>query len=120
MRVFTDGSVNTRKRAGWGYVATNSGRLDTTDTYEAELMGIVKAAEEAAAPFCLVTDHWEISKSLRQMLDKPDLPLPRHYPELWQRIHDRLPMIQGVEWMRRCSTHEMKLADKLASEAYER
>lgn len=117
MKIFTDGSV-TGKEGGWSYIVRNSGKIKTKDSYEAELMAIVMAAESASASFCLVTDHWNISKSLRHMIENPSDKLPHHYPELWQRIHDRLPLIKGVEWMKRCSTPEMRLADRLAGEAY--
>jgi len=117
--IYTDGSV-TGNKGGWAFVSrlrSASGKMKTHDSYDVELMAVVQAVEMAEDKFCLVSDHWGIVKELRHMIDNPHWKPPHKREDLWQRIADKREIICGVEWMKRCSTHEMRLADSMAREA---
>lgn len=120
LTVWTDGSV-TPKGAAWATIdengVLNSGRIKTKDTYIAELCAVVEYAERSEGEFCVVCDLWCLVKEIRDMLDNPAWEPKEHGKELWERLDACRDKIKGIEWQRRCSSHQARLVDH---EAYRR
>jgi ribonuclease HI len=117
---YTDGSLQ-GKRGGWAWLCgeqRDSGTIKTNDIYDAELMAICQCLEQAEGDVCIVTDHIGIANELRDEMGK------NHHvkkaKEIWHRIHKVVDKLKGVEWMKRCTTWEMKEVDRMAYEARER
>jgi ribonuclease HI len=118
-KIYTDGSLMPKKRGGWAFVTAKrqcSGPIETRDTYDAELMAICQALEQADGPCCIVCDHVGIVQILRDLMTG-GYDRPVKAPELWERIEDQVDKLAGIEWMKRMTTHEQRIADELAKKA---
>lgn len=91
LHIYTDGSI--RKSAGWAYViqgdedSCRGGHCEATDSYVAELMGIVSALESLDNPQKVIihTDHEGLSRMINSENRKWG-----NYPELHDRLFEQM------------------------------
>lgn len=118
-KAYTDGALS-GKHGGWAYVVNGegvSGSLKTNDSYECELMAVCECLEQSDGKVCIVSDHWGIVGELREVMAGTHH--AKKAKSVWQRIEWVKDKLEGVEWMKRMTTHEQRTAHSLATQQKE-
>ena len=118
---YTDGSF--ARQGGWSAVIRGqrdyeiAGRFDAKDSYETELFAVYMALEQSQGEISIVCDHLAIVETLQQILDKgSDWNPPEDRKDLWLKVKsEALRVLQDVRWSKCDSTHEQRLAHKMAN-----